>query len=86
MIRWLFRNAKQSATDNISYYIENPSEAPGDLWEWVKKNKLTCALIVGGILVIVVPLAIGFGPAGPVLGTSLLPQKVLTSKILTENK
>lgn len=86
IIRMLLRNAKQSASDNISYYIEHPSDAPGDLWEWVKENKLTCALIVGGIVVIVVPLANGFGPAGPVLGTSLLPQKVLTSGVLTKKK
>lgn len=30
---------------------------------------ITCTLIVGGILIIVLPLAIGFGPAGPILGT-----------------
>lgn len=45
------------------------------MWEWIKNNKLTCALILAGILVIVVPLAIGFGPAGPILGTSFLPSE-----------
>lgn len=65
---WLLKKTGENAVESTKYYIANPSEAPSDLWEWIKENKLTCTLIAGGILVIVVPLAIGFGPAGPVLG------------------
>lgn len=41
----------------INYACDHP-------WEF----GITSILIVGGVLVIVVPLAIGFGSAGPTLG------------------
>lgn len=64
---WILKKAAKSIKDGSTYYIENPREALRDLWELIKENKL----ILCGILVIVIPLAIGFGPAGPLLGASL---------------
>lgn len=67
-VLWVLKKAGISAKDHVTYYVDNPTEGLRDLRDWVKDNKVTCALIIGGVLVIVVPVAIGFGPAGPILG------------------
>lgn len=72
-ILWLLGKAGKSSKDYVAYTIENPGEVCEDTWDWIKRNKLTCFLLVGGALVIVVPVAIGFGTAGPVAGM-LLPR------------
>lgn len=71
-ILWLLKKAGKSFKDYTAYCIDNPGGTGGDIWDWIKRNKLTCFLIASGTLVIVVPLAIGFGPAGPIAGR-LLP-------------
>lgn len=71
-ILWLLKKAGKVSKDYAAYYIENPGEACEDTWDWIKRNKLTCFLLVSGALVIVVPVAIGFGPAGPIAGMLLL--------------
>lgn len=73
-VLWLLKQAGKSSKDYAAYCIDNPSETCGDVWDWIKRNKLTFFLIASGIPVIVVPVAIGFGPAGPIAGR-LLPTR-----------
>lgn len=41
------------------------------MWEWIKERKTELILVCLGILVVVVPLTIGFGPLGPIAGRYL---------------
>lgn len=74
---WVLKKATKSAAKSTAHYLAHPSEAWEDLVAYAKENPkefaLSCALITAGVLVIVVPLIIGFGPAGPILGTGLPP-------------
>lgn len=68
MIAWLLRKAGTASLETLKYCITNPLDACCDLWHWIKNNKLTCAMILGGIIVIAFPSAIGFSAIGPVAG------------------
>lgn len=74
-VLWLLKQAGKSSKDDAAYCIDNLSETCGDVWDWIKCNKLTSFLIASGILVIVVPVAVGFGPAVPIAGRLLPTQK-----------
>ncbi|RPB06690.1 hypothetical protein P167DRAFT_580170 [Morchella conica CCBAS932] len=69
----LIRSAARTTKENAQYYYDHPRDAWDDLKNYAHNNPrefpLICAFIIGGIVVIVVPLAIGFGPVGPVLGS-----------------
>ncbi|KAL0639019.1 hypothetical protein Q9L58_001900 [Maublancomyces gigas] len=66
---WLLKKAGSAAVDQVIYILTHPIDACGDLWDWIKSNKLACFLIASGVFVIAFPPAIGFSAAGPVAGS-----------------
>ncbi|KAH8145966.1 uncharacterized protein LAJ45_10108 [Morchella importuna] len=70
---WLLKKLGRAGKRNAQYYIAHPKEAWEELIAYARENpwkfSLCCLGIGLGIATIVVPLAIGFGPAGPILGS-----------------
>ncbi|KAI5839106.1 hypothetical protein DFP73DRAFT_587771 [Morchella snyderi] len=70
---WLLKKLGRAGKRNAQYYTAHPREAWEELINYAKENPwkfaFACAGIALGIATIVMPIAIGFGAAGPILGS-----------------